>query len=309
MPKPSKEEPSPRSNKQVNVKPNKFGIKSFFVNFFAKLFNRNNNSKKTTFYEAIKGLKSGGKKNILDNKTILNNFLDFSNKTAEDVLIPRSDIAAVKLDISLELLSQKIIDLPHTRILVYNDTLDDIVGFIHIKDLFKSLVEKIDFQLHKLLRTPIISPPSMKLIDLLIEMQRKRTHIAIVVDEYGGTDGIVTIEDIIEAIVGRIDDEHDKQLESDSYKIINSNTILSHARVKVKDLETILGVKLKNDHDEFDTIGGLVLAKIGNVPPIGTKIEIADIVELEVTDANPRTLKQVKLQLKNAQHLYTNTIS
>jgi magnesium and cobalt transporter len=307
MPKSSKqqEEIPSRHNKKTAQSKNTFCIKSFFLN----LFSRNQGNKKSGFYDTIKNLKLLGKKIPVDKGNILNNSLNFSNKTVEDVMIPRSDIGAVRRDISLEALSKQIIELPHTRILVYDDTLDNIVGFIHIKDILKTLVSKAKFQLDAILRTPIIAAPSMKLIDLLVEMQVKRTHIAIVIDEYGGTDGIVTIEDIIEEIVGRIDDEYDKRLESDSYTIVNSNTILSHARVEVEVLEKILGIKLKKEEDEFDTIGGLVLSKVGNVPSIGTKIDISDIVELEVIDASARTLKQVKLKLKNAQHLLTNTIS
>ena len=171
------------------------------------------------------------------------------------------------------------------------------------------LAQNKHFQLKKIIRKPIISAPSMKLTDLLITMQRQRTHISIIVDEYGGTDGIVTIEDIMEEIVGRIDDEHDDKLESDAYQILDSSTVLSSSRVEVEDLERILGVKLKDDKDEFDTIGGLVLAKVGNVPSPGTKIEISHQVELEVIDANARTLKQVKLTLKNAQHIPTKSTS
>ena len=234
-------------------------------------------------------------------EVIHNNFQKFSDKTVEDVMIPRADIVAVRDDAKLEEVNQMVIKFSHTRILVYNDTLDNIVGFLHIKDLFKVFANHSNFNLKKLIRKPIISAPSMKLEDLLSEMQRKRTHIAIVVDEYGGTDGMVTIEDIMEEIFGRIDDEHDEKLESDNYKIINPNTVLSNSRVEVENLEKILGVQLKNEGDEFETIGGLVLAKAGNVPSPGTKIDIADNVELEVIEASPRTLKSVKLKLKSGQ--------
>jgi CBS domain containing-hemolysin-like protein len=137
----------------------------------------------------------------------------------------------------------------------------------------------------------------MKLLDLLAKMRREKTHIAIVIDEYGGTDGLVTIEDVMEALVGRIDDEHDQKSEYYNYKVINNSTIISNARVEVEVLEEIIGEKLKDD-DEFDTIGGLVLTKMGNVPAVGTKINVSENIEIEVTDANPRSLKQVKITLK-----------
>lgn len=297
---PKLEDPLPSKLREKNALYNK--TKFSFKSFLPRLFGRTiKSSKDDAFYETIKQLKANAKNMASEEKEILTNFLKFGSKTVEDVMIPRSDIAAVKFDISLEELNQEIINRTHTRTLIYDDTLDSIIGFIHIKDLFKVVAKKQNFQLKKIMRKPIVAAPSMKLIDLLAEMQQKRTHIAIVIDEYGGTDGIVTIEDIMEEIVGRIDDEHDKKLESDSYKIINSTTILSSSRVEVEDLEKILGVRLKSESDEFDTIGGLVLAKAGSVPLPGTIIEISDDVALEVIDASPRTLKQVKLKLKTGQ--------
>jgi magnesium and cobalt transporter len=307
MPKPSKkqEEIPTKHNQKTQTHKNICCFKSFFLNLFSK----NKGDNKRSFYDTIKNFRLTGKKIPSYERNILNNSLSFASKTVEDVMVPRSDISAVRKDISLEGLSIKMTECPFTRILVYDDTLDNVIGFVHIKDILKTLLSKANFQIDTILRTPIIAAPSMKLIDLLVEMQLKRTHMAIVIDEYGGTDGIVTIEDIIEEIVGRIDDEYDTRLESDSYTIVNPSTILSHARVEVEALEKILGIKLKKEDDEFDTIGGLVLAKVGNVPSIGTKIDISDIVELEVIDASTRTLKQVKLKLKNAQHLFANPVS
>ncbi|WPY00885.1 Hemolysin C [Candidatus Trichorickettsia mobilis] len=311
MPKPSSsEESSPSSTSRVKVNAKKkFSLGAVISALFAslKLITR-----KKTIVNAnaapihLDPYKING---AINEQEILNNFLTFSNKTVEDAMIPRSDIVAVKHDINLTELFELIIKTHHTRTLVYEGTLDNIIGFVHIKDLFMILAQNKNFQLKKIIRKPIISAPSMKLTDLLITMQRQRTHISIIVDEYGGTDGIVTIEDIMEEIVGRIDDEHDDKLESDAYQILDSSTVLSSSRVEVEDLERILGVKLKDDKDEFDTIGGLVLAKVGNVPSPGTKIEISNQVELEVIDANARTLKQVKLTLKNAQHIPTKSTS
>jgi CBS domain containing-hemolysin-like protein len=298
MPKSSKKEESSLDESLIRTPENE-QKKFSFISFLSGLLGKTK--------DTIKQLKPSSKRVNLEEKDILNNFLKFSSKTVEDIMIPRSDISGVKYDIKLEELNQVIVKFPHTRTLVYEDTLDNIVGFIHIKDIFKVLAKKQNFQLKKLLRKHIIAAHSMRLITLLQEMQEKRTHIAIVVDEYGGTDGIITSEDIVEEVFGRIDDEHDEKLASDSYKILDSNTIVSSSRVKVEELEILLGVQLKNDNDEFDTIGGLVLAKVGNVPVIGTKIEITNQIELEVIEATPRTLKKVKLKLKNEQHLPTKT--
>jgi CBS domain containing-hemolysin-like protein len=231
---------------------------------------------------------------------MIQNFHTFRDKTVEDAMIPRSDIVAVKNDVNLSVLTRVVSETHHTRTPVYEGTLDNIIGFVHIKDIFATITKNKTFILKDLIRKPIISTPSMKLNDLLILMKKQRTHIAIVVDEYGGTDGIVTIEDIIEELIGRIEDEHDSVLESDTYKIIDRNTIISSSRVEVEDIEKILGIKLKNPDDEFDTIGGLILAKVGTMPSRGTKIDLSEHVSVEVLDANPRTLKTVKLTLRDS---------
>ena len=134
----------------------------------------------------------------------------------------------------------------------------------------------------------------MKLIDLLAQMQRSRTHIAIIVDEYGGTDGLVTIEDIIEEIVGNIDDEHDIGVDED-YKILKPGLIVTSARVEIEDLENVLGVRISHIDDEFDTIGGLVMARSGSVPEKGEVIHITDDIIAEILEATPRTIKQIKI--------------
>lgn len=226
---------------------------------------------------------------------IVDNIDNFSEKTVEDVMVPRSDIISVSHDATLEELSNLIIKYAHTRTLVYKESLDNIIGFIHIKDLFEVIAHSKKFNLKKLVRKHIISPHSMKLIDLLAQMQVNRTHIAVVVDEYGGTDGIVTIEDIMEEIVGRIDDEHDIDEDTDNYKILRPGLIVASSRVEIEELESVIGVKLKTRHDEFDTIGGLVMAKVGNVPEKGDVIDLDDGVIVEIIESTPRTIKQMKI--------------
>lgn len=252
---------------------------------------------KEPFYKTISELKASSKKMSQEEKNLLNNFLKFGSKTVASVMIPRSEISAVEINISQKELNELVILTRHTRTLVYEDTLDNILGFVHIKDLFITLAENNNFNLKKLIRHPIISAPSMKLVDLLDEMQKERTHIAIVLDEYGGTDGIVTIEDIMEEIVGTIEDEHDKFHEDHyNYKLINPKTLISSARVDIEELENVLGVKLrKPDDDDVETIGGLILARAGQFPNIGARIKITDNITAEVIEAEPRNLKSVKL--------------
>ena len=226
---------------------------------------------------------------------IVNNIDSFSEKAVEDVMVPRSDIISVSHDATLEELSDLIVKHSHTRTLIYKERLDNIIGFIHIKDLFEVIANSKKFILKTLIRKHIISPHSMKLIDLLAQMQVNRTHIAVVVDEYGGTDGIVTIEDIMEEIVGRIDDEHDIDEDIDSYKILRPGLLVASARVEIEELENVIGVTLKSEHDEFDTIGGLVMAKVGNVPEKGDVIDLDDGVIVEIIESTPRTIKQMKI--------------
>ncbi|HJD55492.1 MAG TPA: hemolysin family protein [Rickettsia endosymbiont of Pyrocoelia pectoralis] len=277
-------------------------IKSLFTSSVRKT------KTQSDFFSVIKRIKINSQKMTVDERNILTNLLRLEGKTVEDIILPRSDIVAIKLTTNIEELGNYIkSEMPHTRTLIYDGTLDNIVGFIHIKDLLKAIVTKQNCRLKKLIRKHIIAAPSMKLLDLLAKMRREKTHIAIVVDEYGGTDGMVTIEDLIEEIVGQIDDEHDGKSDNDHYKIVNGSTIISNARVEVEVLEEIIGEELKNEDDEFDTIGGLVLTKTGNVPTIGTQINISENIDIEVTDATPRSLKQVKIKLKNGLKNVKNT--
>lgn len=246
--------------------------------------------------DTIKQLQDNVDQISVKEKHILSNFLEFCNDSVEDVMIPRSDIFAVNVGISLVDLSKKIMDTGHARTLVYEDNLDNIIGFVHIKDLFKVIASaKPSFNLRKLLRSPIAAAPSMKLIDLLAEMQKSRTHIAIIVDEYGGTDGIATIEDIIESIVGKIEDEHDNDKDDPRYQIIKPGEILADARVEIEDLEFALNITLKNEDDDCDTIGGLILARMGHMPEKGATIALSDNVSALIIDAEARLLKKIKL--------------
>lgn len=246
---------------------------------------------------ALRNLQSKSKKMREGERRLLGNFLEFCNKTVEDVMIPRSDIFALSTKAALADLTAAISKHSHTRTLIYQDNLDNIVGFIHIKDLFGILAHNRSFSVKKLMRKPIISAPSMKLIDLLAEMQKKRTHIAVVVDEYGGTDGIATIEDIMEAIVGEIEDEHDDEDESHAYTIMPSGEVLTSARVEIEDLEVALGMKLKNEEDDCDTIGGLVLLRIGHIPKKGEVVALTEKIKAEVVESSLRKLTKIRLIL------------
>ncbi len=280
-----KESHLPRKN-LANKKTSK--IRNFFTNIFIKKDKRNqiNDSAKDNHPFGTQ---------LITGHEIISNLKDFAEKTVEDIMIPRSDIASISIDSKLEDLCKAILEHGHTRTLIYKGGLDNISGFIHIKDLFAVIASSKKVSLKKLIRKHIISPHSMKLIDLLAQMQINRTHIAVVVDEYGGTDGLVTIEDIIEEIVGRIDDEHDIDTDEDSYKIIRPGLIVTSARVEIEDIEEAIGIKLRHEDEEIDTIGGLVMAISGCVPEKGEIIIINEDVVAEIIEATPRTIKQIKI--------------
>ena len=233
---------------------------------------------------------------LKDEHNLLANIDHFDDKTAEDVMVPRSDICAVDSDTSLEELQQVILKHGHTRILVFNENLDNIIGFVHIKDLFEVIANSKNFNLKSLLRKPLSSPHSMKLTDLLKKMQHNRTHIAIVVDEYGGTDGLITIENIIEEIVGRIDDEHDTgNEEEEDFKVIRPGIILANARVGIETIESLTGYQISAEDDEIDTIGGLVMSITGNVPARGEKIELGENISAKIIKSTPRVIKEMEI--------------
>ncbi len=265
-------------------------IKNFLCGF--GLFTQ----KKEPFFEVLKQLKTSGQKMSSEEKNILTNFLKFGHKRVCDVMVPRSDIAAVNIKASLDEMCTSVIKEGHTRTIIYNDTLDNVEGFIHIKDLFDVVANDKEVSLRKLVRKPILTTSSSKLIDLLVEMRRKRTHMAIVVDEYGGTEGIVTIEDIVEEIVGEIEDEHDdKNNANHDYTIVSDRAIITNARVEISELEEVIGILLRNKDEDVDTIGGLVMTRVGHMPSIGDIIKISQNVDAEVLDANSRVIKRLKI--------------
>lgn len=238
------------------------------------------------------------KKTILHDEDV-NNLVITKNKLVEDIMTPRSDIIFASHAITVQDLTQLAITSGHTRIPIYKDTLDKIIGFVHIKDLFKLHMDNKASEIKKIIRKHIVSPHSMRVMDLLTQMQIQRTHIAVVVDEYGGTDGIVTMDDILQEIVGKIDDEHDDQSEINSFSIIKPGVVLSSSRVEIEDLEAALNIPFRLEHDEVDTIGGLVMSIAGRVPEKGEVVKISDNISVEVLDCTPRTIKQLRINILN----------
>jgi len=232
-----------------------------------------------------------------EERSILHNVFGLSEKCVSDVMVPRTDIVAAEYTTTLDELKNIIIDKEHTRIPVYKESLDNVVGFIHIKDLVQYLgaPSKKNFSIQDILRETLFVPPSMKVIDLLLKMQAKRVHLALVLDEYGGTDGLVTLEDLVEEIVGEIEDEHDEQEEHEEIKSIDESSFEVNARMNVEDLEKRLRMTLVSgdEAEDFDTLGGLIFYMLGHVPSKGEIIKHKAGIEFEVLEADPRKVSRL----------------
>lgn len=253
---------------------------------------------KDPFYQSFKKLQDTVKDLGQFEKDILNNVFHFTNKVVADIMIPRSDIIAAHIDVNEEELYNTIESKGHTRTLIYGDTLDDIIGFVHIKDLYFTLMKENKLNLRNIIRKPMLVVKSMKLIDLLKYMQQQRIHIACVVDEYGGIDGITTLEDIISELIGPMNDEHEIIHESlANYELIDNNNFLINARMEIEELEKLINQKLKQKEDYCDTVGGLVLCRAGYMPKIGEVINLTNMVLAEVIACDSKTIKKIKITI------------
>ncbi|HEV2363071.1 MAG TPA: hemolysin family protein [Caulobacteraceae bacterium] len=224
----------------------------------------------------------------------------FSQLTVGDVMIPRVDILAIEIDASLEAVVSAFLESGHSRLPVYRRNLDDPVGVAHLKDVFRLLAGPETKPaartrvLRGLMRETLYVPPSMPAAELLVRMRTGRIHMAMVIDEFGGLDGLVTLEDVIEAVVGEIDDEHDEaspvRLESKSDGIFEAD-----GRVALEELEEALGAELASQdlEEEIDTVAGLVVALAGRVPRRGEVVSHPAGFDFEVIEADPRRIKRL----------------
>lgn len=278
-----------------------------------------------TFRESLEGVldrhseDEGSDTFRADAKSMMLNLIEFSDLRLDDVMVPRAEIIAVEASSTVSELLDCFLDAGHSRVPIYNETLDEPLGMIHIKDLLGWLYsrgKKINAKSRsslspilsltaanlktpvsdlKIMRELLYVPPSMPAADLLIKMQSTHSHMAIIVDEYGGTDGIATIEDLVEEIVGDIADEHDEQDELISK--VSETTWHADARLEIEDAEELLGVELLPDdeEEEADTIGGLIFHMLGRVPVRGELIRHASGIEFEIMSADPRRVRRVAI--------------
>jgi CBS domain containing-hemolysin-like protein len=266
----------------------------------------------------------------IDPRSMFGRLVDFASLRVDDVMVPRADIEAIAETASVRELLERFAEVGHSRLPVYRETLDDLAGMVHIKDFTSWVVKKaqprkrakpktasenapvkaadlelkaVDLNLTVkqagILREILFVPPSMPAADLLVKMQSTHIHMAVVVDEYGGTDGLVSIEDLVEQIVGDIADEHDEGEET-LIRPFSDGIYAADARAPVEEVERLAGTSLvPEEHEEdVDTLGGLVVAMLGRVPVRGELIKHPTGIEFEVTDADPRRLRKLRIHLK-----------
>ena len=239
--------------------------------------------------------------------TLIRNIMGLQDITATDVMVPRADIISVDINDGIDVIVNGIVHANHSRVPVTDGSLDDVVGILHIKDVARCLTDQDDIDIMSMLRQPIYISPTMRTMDLLQEMRLKRLHLALVVDEYGGTDGLITIEDLVEEIVGEINDEHDDDI-APIFDLHDDGTATAEARLEVTLLEALTGPLLtQEDRDEIDTLGGLVISLAGRVPGRGEIVRHQIGLEFEVLDSNPRQVNLLKIyglnKVRSGQHV------
>ena len=229
-------------------------------------------------------------------RQMLRNLLHFGEQTAGEIAVTRGDIIAVPSNIGFEDLVRAFADAGHSRLPVYGESLDAVVGMVHIKDVFMASVDASrDRSLAALMREPLFVPESMGVIELLARMRNQRVHLAIVVDEFGGTEGLVTIEDVVEEIVGEIEDEHD-EAEHGMLTLLDDGLWEADARLELEELAGTVDPRLSSDKDEVDTLGGLVFLLAGHIPKKGECVTHPSGWKLEAVDSDPRRIIRVRLQ-------------
>lgn len=231
-------------------------------------------------------------------RALIANVLRLRGTTADDVMIPRADIIAMRVDMSLDQALEFIRNEGHSRMPVFREQLDDIVGMVHIKDVFSYVGRPEAFRLEEIVRTPLLVAPQIPVLDLLLQMRQARIHLALVVDEYGGIDGLVTIEDLVETITGDIADEHD-EVATPMITERQDGMLDLDARLPVEAFEARVGPVLTEPEREadIDTVGGLVFTIAGRVPARGEVVTHSSGVEFRIVDADPRRIRRLRARL------------
>jgi CBS domain containing-hemolysin-like protein len=260
-----------------------------------------------SFEEEIRTIVSEGHREGLleeEAREMIEGVMELGDANVSHIMTPRTDINMIPLNTPWEEVVEGVIDSGHTRVPVYGSSRDEIVGILYSKDLLPELAKSADQPpkpLGELLRKPLFVPETKPVDDLLRLFQKSRTHIAVVLDEFGGVSGLVTIEDVLEEIVGEIDDEYDQKAEVQIRKI-DDDTCEALGRTHVDEINSVMGFDLPENED-FDTIGGFVFAEFGRVPAVGESITWQDAVRVTVLEASRRRVNRVRLERVRQQSL------
>lgn len=264
---------------------------------FRRIFKQEDPSLRETLEELIEEIDEVETSIESGERALLGNVLSLRDLTAQDVMVPRADIVAISHTMNAADILATMTRTGLSRIPVYKENLDDIMGMIHMKDMLAWSQNKGEFKIRKMVREVLFISPSMRTLDLLLQMRQTGTKLALVVDEYGGIDGLVSFSDLIEEIIGDIQSAHDQTPTMHIQKLPDGNVIVD-ARYGLEELEEFLGVKLTDAEmeDDIETLGGLVVTLAGHVPVPGELIKHSAGFEFEVIDADPRRVKRILLR-------------
>ena len=268
---------------------------TFSTNVISKIFGVKENEEEIVTEEEIKMMiDEGEEKGTIDQeeKELLNNVFEFNDTTASEIMTPRIDIFALKISQDLYEVLDELDDYKYSRIPVYEDTIDNIKGIILIKDILKDLRDKKKINIKKLIKEVHFVPESVPIDKLFRQLQRNKMQMAIVIDEYGGTAGLVTMEDILEELVGNIFDEHDE--EELEYELIDENTYMVNGNISIGDLEKIIGIEISDG--DYETLSGYLLGKLEELPPEGEETIIEDgKLTYKIEEYEDKRIKRVKI--------------
>jgi len=230
-----------------------------------------------------------------DENDLINNILKLQNKTVEDIMVPRDEIIAISTKQSLKEILDTINNETHSRMPIFKDNLDDILGMIHIKDILTKM-HNDKFEINKIIRNILYVAPASPVLDLLGRMRKSKIHLALVVDEHGGVDGLVTIEDLVEEIVGEIEDEHDAEDYTINLQRINSKNYIVDSFFTLEELEKLFNITFTDkEKKEIDTIGGLIFHIAGKIPSVGEEFYHKKGIKMKIIDASERRINKIKL--------------
>ena len=257
----------------------------------------NNESSKEEILNLIANQDNDDELNAPDDnneKSLIKNILQLENKSVEDVMVPRGEIISIDNKQNYNQIFDIIKEESHSRLPVYKNNLDNIVGFFHVKDFIK--INKNEFDLNLILRDVLYTAPKSPILELLKRMRLSRIHMALVVDGIGGVDGLVTIEDLVEEIVGEIEDEHDAEDIDDEIIKKEDNLLIVDAAYRIDELEKDFNINLTvADEEEIETVGGLVFSKINRIPKSNEEFNIDDIINIKILRANERKILTVHI--------------